>query len=205
MPFVFEKLTGLDRDKLLSAVDPVLAAHGFDGVELIWRTDNRGWVLYLTLEKPDTKEPGAGVTLDACSELSRDLSVALDVAEVISLAYRLEVGSPGVERSLYTQSEYERFSGQPVRVKLKEPINGEWTFRGTLQGLDELNRILLDTAGTEQDRGVFALEFGHIQTGQLTLDLGMAKHGPGKPGKGPSKKGPGKAKARRGSGKATSK
>jgi ribosome maturation factor RimP len=189
MPFIFEKLPGLDRDKLIAAVDPVLLAHGFDGVELIWRTDSRGWVLYLTLERPGSKEPGAGVTLDACSELSRDLSVALDVAEVIQAAYRLEVGSPGVERHLYTPAEYARFSGQPARLKLKEPLAGEWAFRGTLLGLDELGRVLLDTAGTEQDRGVFAFDFGRIQTGQLSLDLG-----PGKPPKPGGKPGSGKRK-----------
>jgi ribosome maturation factor RimP len=185
MPFVLEKLPGLDRDKVVAAIDPALAAHGFEGVELIWRTDNRGWVLYLTIERPDSREPGSGVTLDDCSELSRDLSVALDVAEAIKNAYRLEVGSPGVERQLYRTAEYARFAGKPARIKLREALDGEWTLRGVLMGLDEQGRILIDT-----DSGVFSLDFERIQSGQLVLDLGP------KPGK-PSGKPKGKSSSRR--------
>jgi len=173
MPFVLEKLPGLDRDKVIAAIEPALAAHGFDGVELIWRTDNRGWVLYLTIERPDSREPGVGVTLDDCSELSRDVSLALDVAEAIKNAYRLEVGSPGVERHIYRKSEYSRFAGKPARVKLSEALDGQWTLRGVLMGLDEQGLVLIDT-----DSGVFSLEFERIQSGQLVLDLGPK---PGKP------------------------
>lgn len=187
MPFVFEKLPGLDRDKVVAAIEPALAAHGFEGVELIWRTDHRGWVLYLTVERAESRDPGAGVTLDDCSELSRDLSLALDVAEVIKNAYRLEVGSPGVERQLYRKDEYSRFAGKLARVKLRQPLEGEVSFRGVLMGLDEQGKVLIDT-----DKGVLGLDYEQIQTGQLVLDIGTK---PGKP-TGKAKKG----KARTGGG-----
>jgi len=67
----------------------------------VWRTDRSGWLLEVTVERPDSTIPGAGVTVDLCSEISRDLSAALDVADVIQQRYRLEVGSPGLERALY--------------------------------------------------------------------------------------------------------
>ncbi len=105
MPFAYSKLHGVPADRLLAAIDPILAAHGLEGVELIWKTDNRGWVLYVTVERAGegaSSDPGAGVTLDDCSELSRDLSAALDVDDLITAAYRLEVGTPGIERRLYT-------------------------------------------------------------------------------------------------------
>jgi ribosome maturation factor RimP len=167
MPFACEKLKGLPRDAVLGAIDPVLQAHRLEGVELIWRTDNRGRVLYLTVERPASRTPGAGVTLDDCSELSRDLSAALDVADVIGAAYRLEVGTPGLERQLYCQDDYARFSGQSARIKLKEPLQSEWTLRGVLMGLDETQRVVVDT-----DRGMFALEFSQIEQGHLVLDFG---------------------------------
>lgn len=165
MPFLYEKLIGLDRERLLGVVDPVLRAHRVSGVEAIWRTDHRGRVLYLTIERTETSEPGAGVTLDLCAELSRDLSAALDVADVIDGAYRLEVGSPGVERKLYTRGEYERFAGKPVKIRCHEPVAGDSVQRGVLSGTDAEGRILVDT-----DRGVLALEFEQIQSGQLILE-----------------------------------
>jgi ribosome maturation factor RimP len=167
MPFVHEKLIGLDRERLLAIVEPVLRAHHVSGVEIIWRTDHRGRVLYLTIERPDSPEPGAGITLDLCADLSRDLSAALDVADVVDGAYRLEVGSPGVERKLYTKAEYERFAGRTVKVKCREAVAGDVVLRGLLSGTDSQGKILVDT-----DRGVVALEFEQILSGQLVLDLG---------------------------------
>jgi ribosome maturation factor RimP len=140
-------------------------------VEFIWRTDNRGWVLYLTIERADSRRPGEGVTLDDCSELSRDLSTALDVADVIPLAYRLEVGTPGLERQLYNGEEYKRFSGHGAKIKLKEPLLGEWSMRGTLQGLDEEGRVLIDT-----DRGLLTVAVDNIDKGNLVLDFGGNQH-----------------------------
>ena len=171
MPFVYEKLPGLDRDRLLAAVEPVLQAHGVDGVELIWRTDHRGWQLYVTVEPP----ADAGretVTLDECSALSRDLSAALDVADVIENAYRLEVGSPGVERRLYRLQDFERFAGRPARVKCHAPVEGQWLLRGTLRGLDEQQRVVLDT-----DAGSVTLPFEEIASARLVLEMSGPKSG----------------------------
>lgn len=176
MPFAYEKLRGIDRDRLLAVVDPVLRAHSLSGVEAIWRTDNRGWVLYLTVERPASVEPGSGVTLDVCSDLSRDLSAALDVADVIEGAYRLEVGSPGVERKLYHAEEYARFAGKLAKVKTRAPIAGQTALRGALAGTDDEGRILLDT-----EQGIMALPFEQIESGQLVLDLASMGLGRGKP------------------------
>jgi ribosome maturation factor RimP len=186
MPFAYEKLKGLPRDEILAVVEPVLAAHRVVGVEFIWRTDNRGWVLYLTVERADSRRPGDGVTLDDCSEVARDLSAALDVADCIPLAYRLEVGTPGLERTLYTADDYRRFSGHGAKIKLKEPVLGEWSLRGTLQGLDESGQVLIDT-----DRGLVNLAVESIERGNLVLDFGAHQH----PKRPTNKRGPKAAKS----------
>src|SRR5262245_19548093 len=115
--FAYEKLPGLPRDRLLDAIEPVLRAHGLAGVELVWRTDSQGRVLYVTLESGAAAEPGqvpehAGVTLEVCSQVSRELSTAFDVHGLFDGHYRLEVGSPGLERRLYTPADYQRFRGK---------------------------------------------------------------------------------------------
>ena len=165
MSFAFEKLKGLDREALLAIIEPVLRAHHVQGVELIWRTDNRGWVLYLTVERPDRRTGGAGVTLDECSEVSRDLSAALDVASLIETPYRLEVGTPGLERQLYQLADYERFAGETAKLKLRQPVEGQWSLRGRLLGLEDGDRIQL-----EAETGVFGLDFKDIETAQLVFE-----------------------------------
>ena len=110
MTIAHEKLPGLDRERVLAAVEPILAAHRVDAVELVFKTDRSGWVLELTLEKAGERVPGAGITLELCADISREVSAALDVADCIPHRYRLEVGSPGVERALYSLADYERFA-----------------------------------------------------------------------------------------------
>src|SRR4051794_7970096 len=95
----YEKIPGIDRERLHAAIGPVLSAHNVECVECIWRTERSGWQLSITIERPDSRKPGEGVTIDLCADISRDLSAALDVADCIPHHYTLEVGSPGVERS----------------------------------------------------------------------------------------------------------
>jgi ribosome maturation factor RimP len=166
MTIAHEKLPGLDRERVLAAVEPILAAHRVDGVELTFKTDRGGWVLELTIEKPNERLPGAGITVDLCSEISRDLSSALDVADCIPHRYRLEVGSPGVERALYALCDYERFAGQPVKVKLKQPRNSEYTVTGALQGVSPEQRIQIQTERGE----LVELHLDEIDNGHLVFD-----------------------------------
>ena len=165
MQLAHEQLKGLDRARVHSVIEPVLRAHAVDAVELLWRSDSRGWVLYLTVERPGATEPGAGVTLDLCAEISRDLSTALDVEGVIDGRYRLEVGSPGVERTLYGAGDYARFSGRAAKLRLREARNGQRVFRGVLRGTDDDGRVVLDLDG---DRLTVAPD--QIEHGQLVFD-----------------------------------
>lgn len=166
MTIAHEKLPGLDRERVLAAVTPILAAHRVDGVELLFKTDRGGWVLELTIEKPGERMPGAGITVDLCSEISRELSAALDVADCIPHRYRLEVGSPGVERALYSLGDYERFASQPAKLKLKQPRNSEYVITGALQGVSPEKRVVIQTERGE----LVELSLEEIDNGHLVFD-----------------------------------
>jgi ribosome maturation factor RimP len=189
MNIAHERLPGLDRDRIHAVVEPILSAHGVDAVELLWRTDRGERVLELTIERPDSRIPGAGITIELCSDISRDLSAALDVADIIEGHYRLEVGSPGVERALYSAKDYERFAGQLAKLKLKQPLaDGQRVVRGTLQGLertsDGAERAVLST-----ERGELEIDLADIDGAQLVFDWstqarGRPTKGGGKPRRG---------------------
>ena len=166
MNVAHEKLHGLDRERVLAAVTPVLSAHQVDAVEVVWRTDRGGWVLEITLERPGSRIPGEGITLELCSDISRELSAALDVGDVIPGHYRLEVGSPGVERALYGAGDYARFAGQVARLKLKEAHDGQHVLFGVLQGVEEDGRIALQLERGER------IELSHdvIESARLVFE-----------------------------------
>lgn len=101
-------------------------------------------VLRVYIDKP------GGVTIDDCSSVSERISLILDVEDPIPSRYTLEVASPGLDRGLYKESDYERFAGLPSHIKLSEAINGQRNFHGKLIGLDregELAAIIEDETG----------------------------------------------------------
>ncbi|MEO7033877.1 MAG: ribosome maturation factor RimP [Polyangiaceae bacterium] len=168
----YEKIPGIDREKLQAALGPVLAAHSVECVECIWRTDQGGWLLEISIERIERatevegSAPGYGVTIDLCADISRDLSAALDVADCIPHRYTLEVGSPGVERALYVRRDYERFVGQAARLKLSVARNGQFVIFGTLGGVDDHGAVLIETEQGE----LAAIEFETIQNARILFE-----------------------------------
>ncbi|MDP1901951.1 MAG: ribosome maturation factor RimP [Rubrivivax sp.] len=73
---------------------------------------------------------GEFITVDDCEQVTRQLRYVL---EVESLEYaRLEVSSPGLDRPLRTEVDYERFVGHAVSVTLKQPFDGRKVWQGVL-------------------------------------------------------------------------
>ena len=88
-----------------------------EGCEL-HHVEFKGGTLRLVLDRPD------GVTLEHCQSVSRQASALLDVADFGSARYTLEVSSPGLDRPLRNEKDYERFAGSLDRVTLRDPGDG---------------------------------------------------------------------------------
>jgi len=114
---------------------------------------------------PSEAGQGAGVTLEVCSKVSRDVSTALDVLELIDGKYRLEVGSPGLERRLYTLADYRRFSGRLAKLKLASAVEGQYVLLGKLNGVDADERVLIVVDGVER-----SVKLDDVRSGQLAID-----------------------------------
>ncbi len=120
---------GIDRAALLRVVEPVVHAHGAEVVDLELKPGRGGWILRVFVEKKgaavqalSTRE--AAVSLELCANVSRDLSPALDVVDLIPYAYQLEVSSPGVERPLREEREFIRFKGHKAKLKRRADADG---------------------------------------------------------------------------------
>jgi ribosome maturation factor RimP len=74
------------------------------------------------------------MSIEDCELASRTLSPALDVADPIEKAYRLEISSPGLDRPLVRKSDFDRYTGHLVRIEMAVPIEGRKRFRGILNG-----------------------------------------------------------------------
>lgn len=103
-----------------------------EGLELVHAelTGGRNAILRIFIDKP------GGVTIDDCSNVSQRVSLILDVEDIIPHQYVLEVASPGLDRGLYKEADYERFAGLPAHIRISEPIEGQRNFHGKLIGLE---------------------------------------------------------------------
>jgi ribosome maturation factor RimP len=118
-------LTGTLRERLIALIEPVLARMGYELVELEFAPGRSG-ALRLFIDRD------AGVNLDDCAAVSREVSALLDIEDPIPSAYTLEVSSPGFDRVLRTKGHFGRFVGSRVFVELKEPRAGRRRYTGTL-------------------------------------------------------------------------
>jgi len=90
-----------------------------------------------TAAAPDTDRP-TGVTLADCEFMSENVGTILDMEDVIpGESYKLEVSSPGVERKLTKPRDFERFIGHKVKIGLREPVENQRHWVGTLSGFAE--------------------------------------------------------------------
>ena len=84
-----------------------------------------------------------GVSIQDCESFSRALDPIMDEADPIPESYTFEVSSAGAERVLKRPSDFERFLGSDVSVKLYQPVDGSKQFVGVLQSYDDGNVTIL--------------------------------------------------------------
>jgi ribosome maturation factor RimP len=132
--------TTRDTERLEEVCGETLAALGFELVAVDFGRGPGGFVLRVYIDGP------GGVTIDDCARASRDLSAALDVADVIDRSYSLEVSSPGLDRPLVRERDFVRFAGKRARLRTREPIEGRRNFSGTLRGVAE-GRVAIECDG----------------------------------------------------------
>ena len=138
----------MDAKEIEALVTPLIEQEGGELVDLQWRKEGHQWVLRLFLDKP------AGITLDDCAYFSDRVGATLDEGDKITKSYVLEVSSPGLDRVIKKDKDFERFTGKPVKLRLKLPENGQRKFMGVLSGLKEGRVMLL----VEKDMKAFARE-----------------------------------------------
>jgi ribosome maturation factor RimP len=110
----------------------------------------------------------AAVDLELCANVSRDLSPALDVADLIPHAYNLEVSSPGVERPLRVERDFARFTGQKAKLKLSESVDGQRVLVGILDG------VQAGSVRVKEGSRVHEAPLSTIESARLVFEFGAS-------------------------------
>jgi ribosome maturation factor RimP len=76
-----------------------------------------------------------GVDLGDCQRVSRKAGVLLDVEDLVAHRYTLEVSSPGLERPLFSASDFEKYAGNEIRLTTRMKVGDRRNFKGLLKGI----------------------------------------------------------------------
>lgn len=115
---------------------PIVEKNSFELVDVEYVKEAGNYYLRAYLDKP------GGITIDDCELVSRALSDLLDKEDFIEDSYILEVSSPGLDRPLKKDKDFERSIGSDVELKLFKAVDGQKEFAGELISFDKDTVVL---------------------------------------------------------------
>jgi ribosome maturation factor RimP len=118
-------------EQIEALITPSVTAMGFHIVLVKLSDSKQSRLLQIMAEKP-----GALISLDECAAISRQISAVLDVEDLIPGEYRLEVGSPGIDRPLVKLADFAAYAGHVAKIETSLPIEGRKRFSGKLKPVE---------------------------------------------------------------------
>ncbi len=155
----------ITEQEITDIIEESLNDLGFDLVKVTLK-GSVNKVLEILIDRLD----GDKISVIDCRNASRHISAILDVEDVISDKYFLEVSSAGVERPLIKFKDYARFIDREVTIKLKELVNARTRYNGRILKAKD-NQIYLMSDGEE-----IVVLFDKIKKANLVLTDEMFKN-----------------------------
>lgn len=140
---------------------PIAHSEDLNLIEVEFLKEGSDWILRIFLENKD-----GDLTIEECEKVSRSLSMILDEEDPIDKSYILEVSSPGLERPLKTEEDFDRFQGELIAVKTFKKINGEKEFIGTLKKFEDGNLTLI-----LKDNDEITIDYSLVARANLTFEI----------------------------------
>ena len=124
-------------------LEPILADMNFELVDVEYVKEAGTWYLRSYIDKP------GGITVDDCEAVSRQFTDRLDQEDFIEDSYIMEVSSPGLDRPLKKEKDFERNLGREVEIRTYRPIEKEKEFYGILCAYDD-NSVTIEREDKKQ-------------------------------------------------------
>ena len=126
----------MDLGKIREAAERVARSEGLEVFDVEWKVGKQRLLRVYLDRLPGPANPeNLGVTHADCQRVSEQLSVILDVEDLVpGPSYVLEMSSPGLDRKLVKPADYERFAGRLAKIWLEEPLEKQKYLEGRLAG-----------------------------------------------------------------------
>jgi ribosome maturation factor RimP len=151
-------------DRITELVEPSLRQLGVELYDAQWVARGHTPVLRLVIDKPE------GVDLDDCARVSNAVSAVLDAYDPIEDRYELEVSSPGAERPLRSQTDWERALGKRINVRFRHG-DDEVVLEGTLKELGLSDESIVVEAKERKSQVPVRIPLGDVLAARRALEF----------------------------------
>jgi ribosome maturation factor RimP len=170
----------VNLEKIREAAERVARSEGLEVVDVEWKVGKQRFLrVYIdrlppqdsteTTEGAEVANPYARISHADCERVSQQLSVILDVEELVpGPGYVLEISSPGMDRALKTPAEFQRFSGRLAKISTNEPLGEAKFFEGRLKGFMD-GKVRMELRG--KDARVVEIPLETIRKANLAIEF----------------------------------
>jgi ribosome maturation factor RimP len=170
----------VNLEKIREAAERVARSEGLEVVDVEWKIGKQRFLrVYIdrlppanlseAAEGQEATSPFPKISHADCERVSQQLSVILDVEELVpGPGYILEISSPGIDRALKTEAEFQRFAGRLAKISTIEPIGEAKFFEGRLKGFSG-GSVLMELKGREARR--VEIPLGLIRKANLVVEF----------------------------------
>lgn len=138
---------------------PIVEKRGFELYDVEFEKEGNDFYLRAYIEKP------GGITINDCVDVSREMNEILDREDYIKEQYIFEVSSPGLDRPLKKDKDFQRNIGKNVDIKTYKAFDKQKEFTGVLSAFDK------DTVTITFEDGDFTFQRKDISLIRLTIDF----------------------------------
>ena len=170
----------MNLEKIREAAERVARSEGLEVVDVEWKIGKQRFLRVYIDRLPPANLPDAAEGQEAaspfpkishadCERVSQQLSVILDVEELVpGPGYTLEISSPGMDRALKTEADFQRFIGRLAKISTTESISEAKFFEGRLKGFNAGN-VLMELKGRDARR--VEIPLGLIRKANLVVEF----------------------------------
>lgn len=155
--------TATYRERIIELIEPAVESEGLELVELECLRMKTRWLVRIFIDRE------GGATLDDCTAVSHQVGDLLNVHDLPPGPYTLEVSTPGLDRPLTRDKDFEKYRGARVRIRTREPIEGSRNFLGTFVGYTTEGGRRIVTV--DMDGRIVPIDRENIQKANLEYEL----------------------------------
>jgi len=146
--------------EVCALIEPILDEIEIELVDIEYLFEQGRWILRIYVDK------SGGITLDHCTRVSREIDDLIEVKDIFHQEYVLEVSSPGLNRRLKKEKDFQRAVGKDMKIRMATPLEGQRNFRGNLQSFKDGILCL----SVKDD--LILLSYGDVEKANLVYDFG---------------------------------